>query len=62
MLLWAGWLLGLLVAIVSLFLPTWEAQRFVLFYVAPLVPAVVLWARERLAYGAEYSPCLIHPK
>jgi hypothetical protein len=39
----------------SLFLPTWEAQRFVLFYLAPLVPAVVLCARERLADRADYS-------
>jgi hypothetical protein len=29
-------------------LPTWEARRFVLFYVAPTVPAIVLWGRERL--------------
>lgn len=38
-----------------MFVRPWEAQRFVLFYLAPLVPAVLLWGRERLLRFALYS-------
>src|SRR5215213_7796029 len=48
LLLWLAWLLVLPTAAVALFLQTWEAQRFVLFYLAPTLPAVFLWARERV--------------
>lgn len=54
-LVWAAVGLTALTAGSALLFEGWETRRFVLFYVAPIVPAVVLWGRERLRDPAGYS-------
>lgn len=55
LLLWSAWLLVFPTAAAAFFLPTWEAQQFVLFYLAPTVPAILLWARERVRHQESYT-------
>ena len=47
-LIWGGWLGGALTAAGGLLLDDAPSRQFVSLYVAPIVPAVALWARERL--------------
>lgn len=39
---------AVVIVLIGFFLQDWKAQRFVIFYIAPLIAAVLLWSSDRI--------------